>query len=71
VVNRLSDAPRRGVQPRLTTEQVCQIVALACERPSGTSRRGMHRCRRLDAARVRPPARAAQPAGLRRPSCYW
>src|SRR4029077_21235944 len=31
VVDRLSDAPRPGVQPRLTAEQVCQIVALACE----------------------------------------
>jgi len=26
---RLADAPRPGVQPRLTPEQVCQIIALA------------------------------------------
>ena len=38
VVDRLTDAPRPGVQPRLTTEQVCQIVALACEQPSGSGR---------------------------------
>jgi hypothetical protein len=38
VVDRLTDAPRPGVQPRLTAEQVCQIVALACEQPSGSGR---------------------------------
>jgi putative transposase len=38
VVDRLTDAPRPGVQPRLTGEQVCQIVALACEQPSGSGR---------------------------------
>src|SRR5207247_422918 len=38
VAKRLADAPRPGVQPRLTPEQVCQILALACEQPSGSGR---------------------------------
>jgi putative transposase len=38
VAERLSDAPRPGAIPRLTPEQVCQIVALACEQPSGSGR---------------------------------
>ena len=38
VAERLADAPRPGHQPRLTPEQVCQIVALACEHPSGSGR---------------------------------
>jgi len=46
VVDRLTDAARPGVQPRLTAEQVCQIVALACEQPSAQadpSANGGHR----------------------------
>jgi putative transposase len=35
---RLADAPRPGVQPRLSPEQVCQIVALACEQPNSSGR---------------------------------
>ncbi len=35
---RLRDAPRPGVAPRITPEQVCQIVALACEAPSQSGR---------------------------------
>ena len=35
---RLADAPRPGAVPRLSAEQVCQIVALACEQPSGSGR---------------------------------
>ncbi len=35
---RLRDAPRPGVAPRITPEQVCQIVALACEAPSRSGR---------------------------------
>ena len=31
---RLRDAPRPGAPARITPEQVCQIVALACEAPS-------------------------------------
>jgi hypothetical protein len=38
VERRLADAPRPGVQPRLTPEQVCQILALACEQPTGSGR---------------------------------
>jgi putative transposase len=38
VARRLADAPRPGVQPRLSAEQVCQILALACEQPSGSGR---------------------------------
>jgi putative transposase len=38
VADRLADAPRPGAMPRLSAEQVCQIVALACEQPSGCER---------------------------------
>ena len=38
VAKRLADAPRPGVQPRLSPEQVCQIVALACEQPHTSGR---------------------------------
>jgi transposase len=38
VVQRLSDAPRPGAVPRLSPEQVCQILALACEQPSDSAR---------------------------------
>jgi len=30
---RLADAPRPGVKPTFTSEQICAIVALACQRP--------------------------------------
>ena len=36
--DRLADAFRPGAVPRLSAEQVCQIVALACEQPSGSGR---------------------------------
>lgn len=29
----LADAPRPGIEPTFTAEQVCQIIALACEAP--------------------------------------
>jgi len=35
---RLADAPRAGRTPRITAEQVCQIVALACEAPEQSER---------------------------------
>jgi len=38
ITDRLGDAPRRGAVPRLSAEQVCQIVALACEQPADTGR---------------------------------
>lgn len=33
VLERLSDAPRSGAPARITAEQTCAIVALACETP--------------------------------------
>jgi putative transposase len=38
LVERLRDAPRPGTPARITPEQVCQIVALACEAPSQRGR---------------------------------
>src|SRR5919204_3555264 len=38
VAERLADAPRPGHQPRLSPEQVCQMMALACEQPSDSGR---------------------------------
>ncbi len=38
VVERLSDAPRCGAPARITAEQICAIVALACERPAESDR---------------------------------
>ncbi len=38
VEDRLADAPRSGKPVRITAEQVCQIVALACEPPQGSNR---------------------------------
>jgi putative transposase len=38
VADRLADAPRSGTPARLTAEQVCRIVALACEAPEGAGR---------------------------------
>src|SRR5690242_7218192 len=38
VADRLTDAPRPGAVPRLSAEQVCQIVALACEQPADSGR---------------------------------
>src|SRR5215213_7506947 len=35
---RLADAPKPGAPARLTPEQVCRIVALACELPATTGR---------------------------------
>jgi len=38
VAERLEDAPRPGGPCRITAEQVCQIVALACEVPAAAGR---------------------------------
>lgn len=38
VAERLTDALRPGKPVRITAEQVCQIVALACESPQDSSR---------------------------------
>jgi putative transposase len=38
VAERLADAPRCGAPARITPEQVCQIIALACEQPAASDR---------------------------------
>ncbi|MGH9157378.1 MAG: helix-turn-helix domain-containing protein [Acidimicrobiales bacterium] len=38
VAERLADAPRSGSPARITTDQVCRIVALACETPAESAR---------------------------------
>ena len=38
VVDRLSDRPRSGAPRRITAEQVCQIMAMACEAPEESGR---------------------------------
>ncbi len=38
VAGRLADAPRPGAPARITAEQVCQVVALACEAPATSGR---------------------------------
>jgi transposase len=35
---RLADAPRSGTPARITADQVCRIVALACEAPAASER---------------------------------
>jgi putative transposase len=35
---RLADAPKPGAPARITPEQLCQILALACEQPAGSER---------------------------------
>ena len=42
VSERLSDAPRSGAPARITAEQICRIVALACEAPSESGRPVSH-----------------------------
>ena len=41
--DRLADAPRPGRPPRITAEQVCRVVALACEAPATSGRPITHR----------------------------
>jgi putative transposase len=38
VPEHLADAPKSGRPPRITPEQICQIIALACERPADSDR---------------------------------
>jgi putative transposase len=38
VAERLADAPRSGTPARITADQVCRIVALACETPADSAR---------------------------------
>jgi putative transposase len=38
VAERLADAPRPGTPPTFSAEQICEIVAMACESPPGSDR---------------------------------
>jgi putative transposase len=38
VKERLEDLPRPGTPPRITADQICQIVALACKAPEKSGR---------------------------------
>jgi putative transposase len=38
VAKRLADAPKPGAPAKFTPEQVCQVIALACERPADSDR---------------------------------
>ena len=38
VAKRLADAPKCGAPAKFTPEQVCQIIALACEQPADSKR---------------------------------
>lgn len=38
LAERLQDAPRPGVKPKFSTEQRCQMAALACEAPATAGR---------------------------------
>jgi putative transposase len=38
LAERLQDAPRPGVQPKFSSEQRCQMAALACEAPAKAGR---------------------------------
>ncbi len=38
VEERLQDLPRPGAPPRITADQVCQITAMACEKPEDAGR---------------------------------
>ncbi len=38
VAARLADAPKPGAPARITPEQVCQIIAVACEQPAASDR---------------------------------
>jgi transposase len=42
VAERLSDAPRSGTPATFSTEQICTIIALACERPNDSGRAITH-----------------------------
>src|SRR5438477_8813983 len=38
VAERLADAPPEGAPAKFTPEQVCQIIAMACEKPADSDR---------------------------------
>lgn len=53
LVDRLSDAPRPGAPVRISAEQVCQIIELACEAPQRSGRPISHWSEREIADEVR------------------
>ena len=53
VEERLADAPRSGKPVRITDQQVCQILELACEAPARSGRPISHWSEREIAAEVR------------------
>jgi putative transposase len=52
IAARLADLPRPGAPARITMEQVCQIIAVACEPPSESARPISHWTAREIAAEV-------------------
>ncbi len=42
MAKRLADAPKPGAPPKFTPEQICQIIALACEKPADCGRRSVN-----------------------------
>ncbi len=57
VEDRLGDVARPGRSSRISVEQICQLIAMACEAPSERPIRksdGTRNCRRSDAARHHP-----------------
>ena len=42
VAARLSDAPRSGAPAKFTAEQICAIIAIACEKPAASGREMSH-----------------------------
>jgi putative transposase len=53
LLDRLTDAPRSGKPVRITDQQVCQILELACEAPARSGRPISHWSEREIAAEVR------------------
>lgn len=53
LLDRLTDAPRAGKPVRITDQQVCQILELACEAPARSGRPISHWSEREIAAEVR------------------
>ena len=53
MLDRLCDAPRSGKPVRITAEQVCQIIELACEAPERFGRPISHWSEREIAAEVK------------------
>ena len=83
VAERLCDAPRSGTPPTFSTEQICTIVALACEAPQDSGRAMTHWTQReiadeamkrgiVDSISARSIGRFLQEADLKpHRSQYW